>query len=258
MQEVIQNFKKQLKSERGVFGPFMITSDAAFVEAAGYAGYDFVILDMEHGPSSYENMQNLIRGAQISGVMPIIRVSRGLEIWIDRALDIGAGGVMVPQVDNAKQAQEAVAAAKFSPKGSRGVCRYVRAARYSDKELQSYFNDSNETVVIIQAEGQTAFNNLDEILAVEGIDMLFIGPYDLSASLGLIGQIDHPKVHECMKDIITRAGEKGISVGTFMDSPDKIPFWRNLGVKFFSYACDTGIFYRGAKQDVDQFLKEAE
>ena len=92
----VEVFRKALHSEQGAFGPFMITSDPAFVEAAGYAGYDFVLLDMEHGPGTFENLQNLIRAANVSGVCPVVRVPRGTDIWIDQALDVGAGAIMIP------------------------------------------------------------------------------------------------------------------------------------------------------------------
>lgn len=111
----VEVFRKALHSEQGAFGPFMITSDPAFVEAAGYAGYDFVLLDMEHGPGTFENLQNLIRAANVAGVCPVVRVPRGTDIWIDQALDVGAGAVMIPQIDTAEQARIAVSAAKFSP-----------------------------------------------------------------------------------------------------------------------------------------------
>lgn len=94
----VARFQAALDSERGAFGPFMITSDPAFVETAGYAGFDFVLLDMEHGPGTFENLQNLIRAANVAGVCPVVRVPRGTDIWIDQALDVGAGVVMIPQM----------------------------------------------------------------------------------------------------------------------------------------------------------------
>lgn len=100
----------------------MITGDPAFVECAGYAGYDFVLLDMEHGPVSFERLQNLIRAANIAKIMPVVRVPRGSDIFISRALDVGAGAILVPQIDSAEQAAAAVSAAKFSPIGTRGTC----------------------------------------------------------------------------------------------------------------------------------------
>ena len=249
----VAKFKAALDSERGALGPFMITSDPAFVEAAGYAGYDFVLLDMEHGPGTFQNLQNLIRGANVAGVCPVVRVPRGTDIWIDRALDVGAGAVMVPQIDNAEQARAVVTAAKYSPVGMRGTCRFVRSAGYGAIPGSEYFSKAQETMVIIQAEGKKAVENLDEILEVPGIDVIFVGPYDLSSALGHVGEIDHPDVVNCVKDILARATAKGVKIGCFADSIEGGKKWRDLGVKFIGYSCDTYLFYPKAKADVDVF-----
>ena len=107
----VARFKAAMESDKGALGPFMISTDPAFVEAAGYAGYDFVLLDMEHGTTTHQTLPNLIRAANVAGVCPVVRVPRGTDIWIDQALDVGAGAVMVPQIDTAEQARAAVAAA---------------------------------------------------------------------------------------------------------------------------------------------------
>lgn len=251
----VERFRKALTTDKGVFGPFMITSDPAFVEAAGYAGYDFVLLDMEHGPGTFENLQNLIRAANVANVMPVVRVPRGTDIWIDRALDVGAGGLMIPQIDCAEQARAVVSAAKFSPVGTRGTCRFVRSAGYGSIPGSTYFKEAQDTVVVVQAEGKKAVENLEEILDVEGIDIIFIGPYDLSSTLDLIGQIDHPKVMECIQDIVNRASKKGIAVGCFADSVTAGKRLRSMGVKFVGYSCDTAVFLNAAVADVDEFAK---
>lgn len=251
----VTRFKAALNSEKGAFGPFMITADAAFVEAAGYAGYDFVLLDMEHGPGTFENLQNLIRAANVAGVCPVVRVPRGTDIWIDRALDVGAGAVLVPQVDTAEQAREIVAAAKFSPVGMRGTCRFVRSAAYGSVPGNQYFSQAQDTAVIIQAEGKKAVENLDEILDVPGIDVIFVGPYDLSSSLGHVGEIDHPDVTNCIKKIISKASAKGVKVGCFADTVEGGKKWRDLGVKFIGYSCDTYLFYQKALEDVGSFAQ---
>ena len=145
MRELLVNFRHRLAAGGSVIGPFMKTGDPAFVEAAGYAGFDFVILDMEHGPVTVENMQNNVRAALVAGTVPIIRVQDSTESSIGKALDIGSFGVQVPQVQNAAQALSVVRKAKFYPKGERGVCRFVRAARYSSLERNRYFMEANET-----------------------------------------------------------------------------------------------------------------
>ena len=249
----VARFKAALDSDQGALGPFMITSDPAFVEAAGHAGYDFVLLDMEHGPGTFENLQNLIRAANVAGVCPVVRVPRGTDIWIDRALDVGAGAVLVPQIDTAEQARAVVSAAKFSPVGTRGTCRFVRSAGYGAVPGAAYFSQAQETAVIIQAEGKKAVENLDEILDVPGIDVVFVGPYDLSSSLGHVGEVDHPEVIACIQSIIEKANAKGMKLGCFADTVEGGKKWRDMGVKFIGYSCDTYLFYQKAMADVRSF-----
>ena len=249
----VSSFKAAMDSEKGALGPFMIGTDPAFVEAAGRAGYDFVLLDMEHGTTTFEILSHLIRAMNVAGVCPVVRVSRGTDIWIDQALDVGAGAVMIPQIDTAEQARAAVSAAKFSPIGTRGTCRFVRSAGFGAVPGSEYFRTAQDTVVILQAEGRKAVENLDEILDVPGIDVVFVGPYDLSSSLGHVGEIDHPEVVACIKEIIAKGKEKGVKIGCFADTVEGGKKWRDLGVKFIGYSCDTYLFYQMAKADVEKF-----
>ena len=242
MNNLMKQFKKTINDGKFLYGPFMKTSDPMFVEAVGHAGFDFVILDMEHGPVSFESQQNNIRAAVLTGMIPIIRVPNTDENTIGTALDIGAFGVQVPQVKNAEQARQVVSSARFYPKGMRGVCRFVRAAEYSHMERNKYFETSNDMLIIIQLEGKEAIANLDEILDIEGIDILFVGPYDLSQALGVTGEVDNPIVIKKMKEIISRAKSKGKVIGTFVDNMEMLKLWRNVGVQYLSYSVDIGIF----------------
>ena len=252
--DALKAFKEKIRSGQSVLGPFMKTCDPAFVETAGYAKFDYCILDMEHGPVGIENLQNLIRAAEVSGMLPIVRTPDDSEVAIAKALDVGAAGVQVPQVDNAPQARRVVEAAKYAPDGSRGVCRFVRAAKYSSKDRFEYFREANDNLVIVHLEGKTAIENLDELLDVDGIDILFIGPYDLSSSLGLVGQVDHPKVHAAMKDIIQKASAKGKAVGTFVDNMKNARLWRDMGVGYISFSVDVGIFYEACRDIREEFM----
>lgn len=132
MKETLKIFRDKLNSNEFVYGPFMKTSDPMFVEAVGLAGFDYVILDMEHGPVTIENQQNNIRAAEARNTVPIIRLKDRGENTIGKALDIGAYGIQVPQINNAEEAKNVVKFAKFYPYGMRGVCRFVRAADYSN------------------------------------------------------------------------------------------------------------------------------
>ena len=249
MNGMINDFKAKLKNDC-VIGIFSKTSDPGFIEAMGYGGADYVIIDLEHGPNSVQTVQNLIRAAQIGGIMPIVRVKETCKSVMAEVLDIGAGGIQVPQISSKEEAEDVMQRTKFAPLGERGVCRFVRAAQYSKKDRFEYFKDANETVTILQIEGQKGIDNLDEILTVNGIDVIFIGPYDLSQSLGVPGQINHPLVEQKTVEIVNKCAEKGIAVGTFVDTLENALKWKKLGVKYISYSVDMGIFCDAVNQIV--------
>lgn len=249
--ERVEFFRQKLAEGRPVFGPFMKTGDPAFVECAGYAGFDFAILDMEHGPAGFAGLQNLIRAAETSGILPIVRTYDASETAVSKALDLGAAGIQVPQVKSAEEAEKAVRAAKFFPQGERGVCRFVRAAEYSSMPRKEYFRRSNDNLVIIQVEGKQVLDDMDGILAVQGVDVLFIGPYDLSQSLGVPGQVDAPEVTDAIRRINSRAKEAGVVTGVFCDTPESLSQWYKAGIRYLSYSVDVGIFTSACRHIVD-------
>jgi 4-hydroxy-2-oxoheptanedioate aldolase len=250
--DTLKIFKEKLLKGESVYGPFMKTGDAAFVECAGHAGFYFCILDMEHGPVDFFNLQNLIRGAEISGILPIVRTYDSSETAISKALDLGAKGIQVPQIKSAEEGREVVKAAKYFPKGERGVCRFVRAANYSSIPRNEYFESANETLVILQVEGKQVINHLDEILAVEGLDILFVGPYDLSQSFGVPGQVSHPAVIETIKKVTEKEKKAGVVIGVFCDTFEAASLWRNAGIQYLSWSVDVGIFTDACKAIVEK------
>ncbi len=255
MYDIISEFKNKLKSE-GVIGVFCKTSDPAFIEVLGHAGADYVIIDLEHGPNSIQNVQNLIRGAQVVGLLPVVRVKESCQSVMSEALDIGAGGIQVPQITSKADALEVMERTKFAPVGNRGVCRFVRAADYSAENRFEYFKKANDALVVLQIEGQDGIDNIDEILQVDNIDVLFIGPYDLSQSLGVPGEIDNPVVEEKMLEIIDKCSKKNVTVGTFTDTLENAVKWKKLGVKYISYSVDVGIFYEASENIINKIKKQ--
>lgn len=255
MNNSLNTFRNKITNGENVYGIFMKTSDPMFVEAAGISGFDFVILDMEHGPVTIQDQQNNIRAAEARGTVPIIRLKDCNENTISKALDIGAYGIQVPQINTAEEARKVVKCAKFYPYGMRGVCRFVRAADYSNMERYEYFEASKDILIILQLEGVDGIKNLDEILEVEGIDILFIGPYDLSQSLGIPGQVNNPIVVNAMKEIVEKAKKSGKIVGTFIDTIEDLKMWRDLGLQYLSYSVDVGIFMDACKEINEKFEK---
>ena len=248
------NLKEALKEGKNIFGPFMKFTDPAAVEIMGLAGFDFVIIDAEHGPISIQSAQNMIRAAETANITPIIRVANNDEALILRALDIGAQGIEIPQINSKSQAIKAVRSVKYAPQGERGVCRYVRAANYSSMDKFEYFKSANnETMIIAHIEGVEGINNLDEILSVPGIDVIFIGPYDLSQSLGVPGQVNNSLVVEKMKEVVSKCKQNKVAVGTFADDVETAKFWVSLGVQYMSFSVDVGILYEASKQIIKKF-----
>ena len=157
---MIRGFKQKLKDDF-VTGIFSKTSDPAFIEIMGRGGFDFVIIDLEHGPNNVRTVQNLLRAAEVTGIFPIVRVKEDNASLIGEVLDIGACGIQVPHVNNAVLAKEVIKLSRFAPLGMRGVCRFVRAADYSSVDRFRYFNEANEAIVVLQIEGLEGIENID-------------------------------------------------------------------------------------------------
>lgn len=235
------DFRKKL-SQKVALGTFMKITDPAVAEIAGYAGLDFVIIDLEHGPGNIQTAQNLIRAAERSDITPVIRVAKNDEKHILRALDIGAHGVQVPGINNREQAEKLVKNSYYEPKGSRGVCRYVRAAEYTNIEKSEFFARSNEDVfTVAHIEGEEGINNLDEILEVQELDVLFIGPYDLSQSMGIPGEINSPQLIEKMEEVVEKCLARDKIVGAFAEETELAKKWMEAGVNYLAYSVDVGL-----------------
>jgi 4-hydroxy-2-oxoheptanedioate aldolase len=249
--EILSNFKNKLMvNKETVYGTWAQSTDPALTECVGHAGFDFIILDMEHGTGSLDNMQNLVRAAENVNLFPIIRVKDNSTTLISEALEIGALGVQIPQIRNAKDVERVIEYSKYQPMGMRGICPFTRAADYSAMDKYEYFNLGNETMVILQLEGNEAIENIDKILEVKGYDIIFIGPYDLSHSLGIVGQIDDPLVFKKGNEIIEKCNKKGIMVGIFSDNLDNVKKWMAQGAKFVTYMVDLPIFYNACKDNL--------
>ncbi|USP10225.1 aldolase/citrate lyase family protein [Aeromonas dhakensis] len=223
-------------------GLFSKTIDASFIEATGYAGMNFVIIDMEHGLASSAIIHDHARAAKIGGVASIVRVSGCDPHAISSALDSGADGVQIPNINTAEQAQAAVHAARFHPLGKRGVCRFVRAAKFGTLNRDVYFESENNKLIVLQVEGVEGVKNINEILNVDGFDVLFVGPYDLSQSVGIPGDITAPEVNELINNIAMAAARKGKTLGVFADSVDMAKKYIEAGFKYIAYSVDVAIF----------------
>jgi 2-keto-3-deoxy-L-rhamnonate aldolase RhmA len=208
-------------------------SSPGLVELLAYLGFDAVFLDCEHGASDWEDVENMVRAAELYGTTPIVRVQANDGPTISRALDRGAGGVQIPHVNTRAEAEAAVRAAKYAPLGHRG---FAGGRASFGESAASYTERANqETMVVVMLEEVEALRNLDEILQIEQIDAFFVAPGDLSQSMGLPGLTDHPAVREAIDAAVRRISDAGRAPGV-LANPQTVDHYLQIGALFIYVA----------------------
>jgi 2-keto-3-deoxy-L-rhamnonate aldolase RhmA len=249
--------KERLRQGKTVLGTWLeeMRSPAVAQLWAG-AGLDFLIVDMEHGAFNLETVADVVRMARLMEITPIVRVPDLAWERVGRILDAGAQGLMLPRVETADQARTFVDYLKYPPAGSRGMASGMGNTDFRWVTTPEYIAQANEeTLVIIQIESKTAVANLDELVQVPGIDVMFIGPEDLSISLGYAGQQGHPEVQATIDQVIEQAQGAGIAPGIHTSDVQRIGLLHRQGVRLIAYASDLEFLYNGAAQGV-QALQE--
>ena len=227
--------KAKLKAGEAVFGSFLRFTDPTLIDFLGYQPWDFMVFDGEHGTLEPRDCENLVRVTESHDITPLVRVTTNLPPIILRFMDTGAQGLQVPWVNSAKEAEQAVQAVKYHPRGKRGLAG-VRAADFLQRSsLGEYVKQANrETLVVIQVETAEAVENLSEIVAVEGVDVIFIGPTDLSHSLGLPGEMTHPRVQETFQQIIDIVNASDVALGTLIRDVESAREWLVRGAQYLA------------------------
>lgn len=231
------------------FGLFVKCPHPEMIEAMGIAGFDFAVVDMEHTPLGPRDLYPLVLAAERRKLSLIVRIPQVADEYFKWCRDLNVARIQVPNIETQKDALYAIKHTYFSPIGERGLCRYVRAADFSNISKDSYLEQANENNrLILQIEGKKALDNLDKIIDVlcPGVS-LFIGPYDLSQSLGKPGEIWDPEVVTAMESIVALCASKGIGLGTFTDTLEGIDFWSKRGISYLQYASDLNVFIGAAK-----------
>jgi len=228
-------FKTQLRDRNPLVGAWVPFPAPAVVEIIGWSGFDFVIIDTEHSPANPETVENMMRAANVSGAVPIVRLRSSEQSVVLSALDMGAAGVQVPMVDDAATAARIVEAARYFPAGRRGSAP-GRQARYGTVDYGSFVKQSHdETIVIPQIETKTALANLSDILKVPGLDAIFLGPLDLSQEFGVPGNMTHPSVVEAMKEAVAKCLDSGYPIGTVVPDIETASMWLDEGMTYLSF-----------------------
>lgn len=248
--------KLKLKNDQPVIGTWSIISSPIVVEILALSGFDFLILDMEHGIYDQTALDACVRACEAAGCAPIVRVPGINPSAVQWALDMGAHGIVVPQVGNADSAAMAVGMTKFAPAGSRGYNPFTRAAGYAEpgsNQVGKLRNDFGLTSIIV--ENQTALNDLDAILAIEDLDVVYVGVYDLSIALGYEGDTKHPMLCQVLDQTIARVKSAGKIAGLMVRDQEGVAKAIKLGARFLVYSVDTSILLAAAKDAVAAFTR---
>ncbi len=254
-----QNFlREKLQAGKPVLGTWSGIPSAVVADIISSSGLDFLIIDSEHGPVSFETAQGMVMACESRGVSPVMRVSGIDEGEILRALDIGVHCVQIPNVTSRAGAEKIIGMAKYPPLGNRGFSPFTRAGGYSHENSQALTKIGNEkTLIAVHIEGREAIENINEILSVKELDIIFIGLFDISKSIGIPGQVNTPEVMNIVADLTAQINTAGKYPGSIVTDAVQMARFIGFGMKYITYSVDCEMLGRSYKHAVKEFSKVA-
>lgn len=239
------DFRKRVLAREWLTGTFLNLGSPMTVEIAGLAGFDWVLIDHEHGPGGEDTLLHQLHAASATPTFPVVRIAQNETPRFKRALDMGALGIMVPYVSTVAETKAAVLAMRYPPHGIRGVAKFNRGAGFGG-DFDEYYKFAHERLVtVIQIETIEAINNVDAIAAVDGADVLFVGPTDLSYNMGIPDQLESPAFTEALKKVSDAAKRHGKAAGILVHNAALVPKMRELGYTFMALGSDGGAVRAG-------------
>ena len=232
--------KQALKEGKAVYGTMMIEfRSSAAAQILAVSGFDYFFIDMEHGTFSYETMSDMIRAGRLAGIVPIVRVTDCQYHLMSRPLDAGAMGLMIPRVESREQVEQIIQWTKYPPWGIRGCGASTGHSDYEATKVAEFIKQANDEIIIIpQIESEKAIENIEEIVSVKGVDAAVFGPNDLSISLGVPGEVEHPKMIKAFERVIAACNKAGIASGLHVGSVDLVNKWKAKGMRFLCWSND--------------------
>ncbi|NLV59768.1 MAG: hypothetical protein GXY67_13545 [Clostridiales bacterium] len=219
-------------------------------------GFDFFVLDMEHGYCDDSRIAAMLLVAKMAGIPAIVRAARPQREIIMKYMEMGAAGILLPNTETIEDARKLVEFSKYAPQGNRGVALLKAHAGYDAGSAVPYMEKANqETILMVQIESPTGVHNIDEILSVDGIDCAFIGPNDLSQTYGIMGQFENPMLHEAIETVIASAKRCGKFCGIHIGGVERVKHWMENGMNFNLFGADT-VFMMNAARDAVKQLKD--
>jgi len=238
----INHLKAKLKAGERVFGTWSMLGSPSVMNTIGHAGVDFIIIDMEHGPMNFETVEAQLYATESAGSTPIVRLGETDELTILHALEIGVQSLMVSHVSTPEEAARIVKATRYYPEGERGLSPFTRNHGYSDEGIAEKLRFANEQMFVgVLVEGAEGLNSLEKICEVDNLDMVYLGIYDISMSVGVPGDVNNPKVVKIVRDCVKMINEKGLIAGSVARDKGYLQLLVETGFRFISYRADSAV-----------------
>ncbi|MFT5365805.1 MAG: 4-hydroxy-2-oxoheptanedioate aldolase [Candidatus Latescibacterota bacterium] len=245
---MVNGIRERVLNRELLTGTFLILGNSLTVEMAGNSGFDWVLIDVEHGGGSHSHLIHQIQAAGATPAAPFVRIENNDTPRFKRVLDLGASGIMVPYVSSVEEAEQAVLAMRYPPRGIRGVAKLNRGASFGT-DFEEYFEKGHELLTtVVQIETVEALNAIDDIAAVDGVDVLFVGPMDLTVNMGIRGQFDHPDYIAARKKVSEAAQNAGKAAGILLANADQVPDTLEQGYSFVALGSDGGLVSAGMRE----------
>ena len=247
------SLKKRCKAGEVLYGPFIDSGNEDMIEIVALAGFDYALIDCEHSPCDPMMALRLVRPADARGLPSIIRINNSLPGTILKMMDIGSSGIMAPLIHDAEMARSVAASVRYYPHGRRGTA-LMRASDYGFLPINDYFAKTNsDAFVMVQAESVDAIKNLEEIVRIEELDAVFLGPYDLSQSMGIPGQVESKPILDAIKHAGKVIRDAGKIAAILAGNYEKAKLFTDWGYQLITYSTDLDIFSKAAREIVAHF-----
>lgn len=249
--KITSAFRSRVLAREWLIGTWLNLGSPVTAELAGLAGFDWVLLDHEHGPGGEDTMLHQLQAVSATPAVPIVRIAANETARFKRALDMGAMGVMAPFVSSVADAEATVQAMRYPPRGQRGVAKNHRASGFG-ADFEHYYLNAHECLLnLVQIETAAAVAAVDGIAAVDGVDVVFVGPTDLSYALGIRDQLDHPTFLSAVQKVSAAAKKHGKAAGILIHDASLVAKCREWGFTFVALGSDSGAVRGGLQQSIN-------
>lgn len=253
----MKNLKERIRSGEVVHGCWINLASTVSAEIVGNAGFDWLLIDLEHGAGDVAIMYQQLQVLSGLSSTPIVRIDQLSKPKVQRILDAGATGIMFPQIQSPLEADEAIRMMYYPPRGGRGMAKMVRATGFGRHANDYIANVKKNLVGVIQIETLNALQNIEGIAATEGVDVLFVGPSDLSLALGVFGQLDHALYQQAINDVAKAAKKHGKAIGVLLQDVSEYDMYYQLGYRFLACGADSAFVRKGADELVQKMNQKA-